>query len=52
MPRHLHEPIDHQHAFTQGMTAPEFGPRGAALQMERLEEGIGNVRNGPMTRRP
>ena len=43
----LHERIDHQHSFTQGMTAPEFAPRGAAaLEMQRLEEWIGNVQNG------
>ena len=40
----LRERIDHRHAFTQGMTAPEFAPRGAAaLEMQRLEEWIGNV---------
>lgn len=42
----LHHRIDHQHSFTQGMTAPEFAPRGAAAQeMQSLEEWIRTVRN-------
>ena len=44
----LHQRIDHQHSFTQGMTAPEFAPRGAAAEeMQALEKWIRDVqKNG------
>ena len=42
----MHQRIDHQHAFTQGQSAPEFASRGmAAQEMRRLEEWIRNVQS-------
>ena len=40
----LHQRIDHQHAFTQGMSAPEFAPTGhAAEEIRELEKWIESV---------
>ena len=40
----LHQRIDHQHSFTQGLTANEWAAKGgAADEMTRLEEWIRKV---------
>ena len=42
----LHQRIDHQHAFTEGLTAAEFAPKGqAAEEIRELEKWIERVQS-------